>query len=546
MMLLIETTARVTVIVLLSLACAALLRRRTAALRHWILAMGLTCAGVMPLLQLVTPSWSMPRASVQTLVSTAAAAVIVPQPLATVSQTVRYASSEGDGLSLPRIVEWVWAVGALVGLCILAIGLVRLTWIAARAAPVIDPRWTDPFRDIAAQLHIRRDVLLLRSHHDRLLVTAGVWRPKILLPRGAADWASDRIRVVLCHELSHVRRSDSGVHLLAGVVRALYWFNPLVWIACRSLRHESERACDDDVMRLGTSGSDYAGELLDIARALRPVIWSPAAGMARPSSLQRRVHAMLNPTIDRRPLSWSRRVLIASIALLTAVMVAGSGSAAQALGSAFSGAFVDALNNAIPNVTFTLTNTATGENFTVRADADGRFTFDAVPDGEYRGVASAPGFTDTHPFFRILDGQSSQPSVIPLALGSIEETVTVRESVDSDRGSVRNEVTAAPRASDRLRNYRERAQTAPLMPPLKLRDVRPLFPPSRTGSEATIFLAAIIDTNGFVKGLEVMQPADAEFGRAALEAVKEWQFEPTRLHGVAVDTSMHVTVRFLR
>ena len=92
MMLLIETTARVTVIVLLSLACAALLRRRTAALRHWILAMGLTCAGVMPLLQLVTPSWSMPRASVQTLVSTAAAAVIVPQPLATVSQKVRYAS----------------------------------------------------------------------------------------------------------------------------------------------------------------------------------------------------------------------------------------------------------------------------------------------------------------------------------------------------------------------------------------------------------------------------------------------------------------------
>lgn len=255
---------------------------------------------------------------------------------------------------------------------------------------------------------------------------------------------------------------------------------------------------------------------------------------------------MLNPTIDRRPLSWSRRVLIASIALLAGVVVAGSGAAAQALGSAFSGAFVDVLNNAVPNVTFTLTNTATGENFTVRADPEGRFTFEAVPDGEYRGLASAPGFTETHPFFRISDGQSSQPSVIPLALGSIEETITVREAVDGDRGSPRNEVTGEPRAGERLRNYRQRAQTAPLMPPLKIRDVRPLFPPSRTGSDATVFLAAIIDTNGFVKGLDVMQPADAEFGLAALDAVKEWQFEPTRLHGVAVDTSMHVTVRFLR
>ena len=140
MMPLIETTARVTVIVLLSLACAALLRRRAAAVRHWILAMGLTCAGVMPLLQVVTPSWSMPSASVQMLVSTAAAAVVVPQPLATVSQTVRDASADEDGWSLPRIVDLVWAVGALVGLCILGIGLARLTWIAARAEPVIDPR----------------------------------------------------------------------------------------------------------------------------------------------------------------------------------------------------------------------------------------------------------------------------------------------------------------------------------------------------------------------------------------------------------------------
>jgi TonB family protein len=313
-----------------------------------------------------------------------------------------------------------------------------------------------------------------------------------------------------------------------------------VWIASCWLRHESERACDDDVLSLGMEGSAYATELLSIARALRPVVWSPAPGMARPSSLQRRVRAMLNTNIDRRPLSSARRIAIATSALFVTVTVAGSGVAAQAVGAAFSGSFVDALNNAIPNVTMTLKDTRTDEQFTVRSNSDGQFTFDALPDGDYQGEVNAIGFTTIHPFFRIKDGTSVQPNVIPLPLGAIEETITVK-----DDGSA-----AAPAAKalalDRLVAFRQRAQSMPLAPPIKTRDVHPLFPPARKGEEGTVFLEGIIDSNGFMKGLQVMQPADGEFGRAALDAVNDWQFEPTRLHDVAVDTSIHVTVRFVR
>ena len=46
----------------------------------------------------------------------------------------------------------------------------------------------------------------------------------------------ERIRVVLSHELAHVRRNDWAVHIAADVVRRLYWFQPLMWIACRQLR----------------------------------------------------------------------------------------------------------------------------------------------------------------------------------------------------------------------------------------------------------------------------------------------------------------------
>lgn len=248
---------------------------------------------------------------------------------------------------------------------------------------------------------------------------------------------------------------------------------------------------------------------------------------------------MLNTNIDRRPLSSALRLTIAASALSLTVAVAGSGAAAQAVGSAFSGGFVDALNNAIPNVTMTLKNTRTGEQFTVRSNSDGQFTFDSLPDGDYQGEVTAAGFTTMHPFFRIKDGTSVQPNIIPLPLGAIEETITVR-----DEGAVTVPAAQAV-ALDRLVAFRQRAQAMPLAPPIKTRDVRPVFPPARRGQDATIFLDGIIDTNGFMKGLQVMQPADSEFGRAALDAVNDWRFEPTRLHGVPVDTSIHVTVSFL-
>src|SRR5690606_18119326 len=91
----------------------------------------------------------------------------------------------------------------------------------------------------------------------------------VLLPE-AVDWPEERIRAVLLHELAHIRRNDWLVQLLAGVLRAVYWFNPLVWLACARLRLESERACDDAVIGHGVNRTAYAAQLLALARAVNP------------------------------------------------------------------------------------------------------------------------------------------------------------------------------------------------------------------------------------------------------------------------------------
>jgi TonB family protein len=539
-----ECALRVSALLAIAMVAALTMRHRSAAARHWVLAAGLIAAAAMPALQVIAPRWDMPWSAVNEVVgSTMPVVHPADGSLAVAPQAIRTIAGGQQRISIADVAAWVWIAGVVVGVALLLAGFTRMMWIASRCRPVLDRRWTTIAKQIAAHLGVRREPVILQSMNDGLLATWGLRTPQIILPDAADYWSDERIRIVLCHELSHVRRGDWLLQLLGSLLRAVYWFNPLVWLACHWLRHESERACDDDVLNLGMAGPDYATELLNIARAMRRPAWNPAPGMARPSSLQRRVRAMLNTTIDRTSPSAASRVAMAAATLGMALVIAGSGAAAQAVGAAFSGSFVDALNNAIPNVTMTLKSTTTGEEYTVRSDAEGRFTLDALPDGDYRGEVNAAGFTSIHPFFRIKAGTAVIGNVIPLPLGVIEENIVVRDTpAAQSQGEARMELQAL----ERLRTYRAQAVSAPLTPPIKIRDVRPLFPPSRSGSEGTVFLEAIIGTNGYVKGLQVMQPADAEFGRAAMDAVNEWQFEPTRLHGVPVDTSMRVTVSFLR
>ncbi|HSF39535.1 MAG TPA: M56 family metallopeptidase, partial [Thermoanaerobaculia bacterium] len=112
-------------------------------------------------------------------------------------------------------------------------------------------------------------------------------------------------RAVLLHELAHVARGDYLAQLVSEVARALHWWNPLVWRAAGKLRLESEHACDDQVLTAGARPSDYAGDLLDIARSLHALRATAPAGlaMARPSELTGRLLAVLDPRRNRRSLS---------------------------------------------------------------------------------------------------------------------------------------------------------------------------------------------------------------------------------------------------
>jgi TonB family protein len=76
--------------------------------------------------------------------------------------------------------------------------------------------------------------------------------------------------------------------------------------------------------------------------------------------------------------------------------------------------------------------------------------------------------------------------------------------------------------------------------------VRPLYPPALrdAGIQGVVLMDGRIGTDGFIRDLRLVTPVHPDLERAAFDAVRAWQFEPTRLHGVPVETRIDVTVRF--
>lgn len=175
-----------------------------------------------------------------------------------------------------------------------------------------------------SQLGMRRPVSLLIHPDKAIPVVWGIFRCRLLLPAAAREWSSEQLQSVLLHELAHIKRRDTLTQLLTQIACALYWFNPLVWFAAWRLGVERERACDDLVLASGVRPSAYAGHLLDVVTKLSTTRWTQVCGlaMARKSSLEGRLVAVLSENRNRRAVSLALAALALVLALTIAVPLA--------------------------------------------------------------------------------------------------------------------------------------------------------------------------------------------------------------------------------
>jgi len=522
---LLDLALRVTAVLLLALSATAVMRRHSAARRHAVLAAGLAGALLVGPLSWIAPAWTPLPAPKKPLPDGPS----VPIDVGVTADGPLTASAAGwEDVLLPA-----WLVGStLLGVWL----LVRLARIRrhTRAATGISGHWTELLRAESPLLGIDRRVELRVSPHVTSPATWGWRSPVILLPDGAETWEPARARMVLRHELAHIARGDWPVLLLGELAVAAYWWHPMVWLVRARARKESECACDDLVLAGGISATDYGTELVRLARRhVHPAPRASVVAMAHPSSLERRVTAMLDATRTRHPLT--RRAAVTCGVVLAAALLPMSAFRllAQDTPESFVVQVFDPSGAVLPGVAIVLGDARQGSRSTT-TEGSGRAVFDGVAPGEYTISATLPGFRTLNGSFTIRAGRDRQRS-ITLQVGEITETVSV---------SARRPRSAAPSAGAVVEPLRVGGN---IKVPRKLTHVAPEYPSAMrdAGLDAVVPIEALIGRDGTVASTRVLSAyVHPEFARAAANAVSQWVFSPTLLNGEAVEVRMNVSVRF--
>jgi beta-lactamase regulating signal transducer with metallopeptidase domain/ankyrin repeat protein len=154
----------------------------------------------------------------------------------------------------PRPFPWreslvlLWLAGAAWSLGRLAISSYAFRSLIRRTRQSPSPALLADLHEAAATLRMRVPELIETPVVDSPAVT-GLWRPLVLLPPGLEKkFERSEIRFLLLHELAHIRRGDLWVNMLTCILGAFHWFNPILWMAFRRIRHDREAACDASVL----------------------------------------------------------------------------------------------------------------------------------------------------------------------------------------------------------------------------------------------------------------------------------------------------------
>ncbi len=348
---LVDTTLKGVVVLLVSAGLVRLFKPTSASIRHLIRSLALLALVLVPVCRLLVPPWEVgilpaspwaepeptlvsfpiatePADSLQSAaLSESQSAPIPTEPVLSQTSTATVNSGFPFPLTIPSqwVARWqifvllVWAAGVAFFLIRLLLGVLSVQDAVRRARPVEGDGWENLATQTSRRLNLRRRVRLLVSPGLEVALSVGLLRPTVLLPSVALTWSESRRRSILLHEFSHAKRWDNLTNLIAQLACSLHWFNPMVWATVKRLTIDRERACDDEVLATGTRPSDYAGHLLEIARAISSRRLWGRLEVSQSSALKDRLQAVLSTGVNRRRPSLA--ICLTGVALASGALV---------------------------------------------------------------------------------------------------------------------------------------------------------------------------------------------------------------------------------
>ncbi|MBZ2208912.1 M56 family metallopeptidase [Massilia soli] len=224
---------------------------------------------------------------------------------------------------LPLVVL-LWSCGAALLALRMAVGLAWVRRVTSHHQYRSDPAWQARLERMAGRFGIARKVVLGLVDDIHSPVTAGWWRPVVLVPASLISGMPPHLlEALLAHELAHIRRHDYLVNLVQGAIEIVLFYHPAVWWLSRRIRDEREQIADD-------LAASMLGEPRRLALALSELdqfqLSIPQlAHAAHGGNLMSRIKRLVRP--DTEPLNWKA----ALPALGLAVAFAGFYAHAQSI-----------------------------------------------------------------------------------------------------------------------------------------------------------------------------------------------------------------------
>ncbi len=578
---LLETALKSTAVLAAAWLIVIVLRGKSAAVRHLVWCIAFAGVLAMPVLTSVFPGLAMPSlSSPEFAFFTTAYLDRMPQ------QTGAILLSPPTSV-IGRLPDWhillmlIWGAGVAVSFTQMLIGGLSIQRLRRRSHVFHCPSSLE----LASLMQVDRKVELRETEAGTMPMTYGVFKPTIFLPTEAHAWTEARRRMVVLHELAHVRRGDGATHLMARIALSFYWWNPLAWPAWREFLKERERAADDLVLNAGADRPEYASHLLEIARSLQsaPDCGWPAMTMASRSQLEGRLCAILDPSRDRQTPPRAT-VLIAAFAAL-AVIGPIAALKAQTTVPAFAKqtetaisalGFVQAgdqarqqgkLDQAKALYTKALT-TEPGEPIALihrgTVELETKDFPAALDDFEQAQKTDSRYASEALMWQAITQERDNKPDAAEQlyqhALGAADmHSISAATTMDLygqllqqqgkyDQANLMHQQAAAIRDAQPQPHstYTAHRIGKDVHSPVLKSKVEPEYSPEARAAkyDGTVLLNTEIGADGRVRDIQVIRPLGLGLDEKAVEAVTKWRFEPGTISGQPVAVRATIEVKF--
>ena len=215
----------------------------------------------------------------------------------------------------------IWAAGFVLCASFVVAKQIICSILIRRSSLSVDRRYMRALADLSRRLGVKRHVRLIVTSRPIGPAVFGLVRPSILMPSALlAGNPSEQIKLVMAHELIHVRRGDIAVGKLQLFAQLVWWFHPLVWWVNRQACLERERCCDEEVVSgVGCKPVCYARALLNVVEQknqLRSLVAIPGVRALEVTTVRLESIMTFTKTDHRRGSLISRIVFLIGVVAL--------------------------------------------------------------------------------------------------------------------------------------------------------------------------------------------------------------------------------------